>query len=177
MGTRQLDTNIFGRDVQFNYSETWIGYALLVLRVLIGWTFLLPGIKHAWDPNFSAGGLLGFVATEQSGNPFHWLWEPMLDWVWLFTPMVSLGLIAIGLAVIFGAFFRFAAFWGHVMMAFFWAASLPLENSYLVSYHTVYAFVLFGLGAFGAGRILGLDSYIEQLDIVQENPRLKLFLG
>jgi thiosulfate dehydrogenase [quinone] large subunit len=177
MGTRNLETDIFGQHVEFTYSETWIGYSLIALRVLIGWTFLLPGIRHAWDPNFSARGLLSFVARPDSGNPFHWLWEPMLDWVWLFTPLVSIGLIAIGLAVIFGVLFRFAAFWGHVMMAFFWAASLPLDNAYLVSYHTVYAFVLFGLGAFGAGRILGVDAYLEELEFVKERPWLRLLMG
>jgi thiosulfate dehydrogenase [quinone] large subunit len=41
----------------------------------------------------------------------------------------------------------------------------------------VYALLLFGLGAFGAGRIFGLDSYIEETQLVQNRPALKLFLG
>jgi thiosulfate dehydrogenase [quinone] large subunit len=41
----------------------------------------------------------------------------------------------------------------------------------------VYAILLFGLGAFGAGRILGLDAYLEDLEIVQSNPWLRYLLG
>jgi thiosulfate dehydrogenase [quinone] large subunit len=36
---------------------------------------------------------------------------------------------------------------------------------------------LFGLGAFGAGRIFGVDAYLEQLDFVKNNRWVRLFLG
>lgn len=176
MGTRQLDTELFGRSVEFTYSETWIGYSLLSLRFVMGWTFFLPGIRHLWDPEWSAQGLLLYGIPD--GNPFGGLWATLgNDWVWLLTPLNSIGLTLVGLALILGVFVRFSAFAGSLMMGFYWAAALPLENAYLVDDHIVYILLLFGLGALGAGRILGLDATLEEFDIVKQYPRLKLLLG
>jgi thiosulfate dehydrogenase [quinone] large subunit len=95
------------------------------------------------------------------------------------------GLALTGLALILGVLVRWSAFWGAVMMLFYWASSLqggllaglPLEHGWVVNDHIVYAALLFGLGAFGAGRILGLDARIEKTDFVRNNPWLRYFLG
>jgi thiosulfate dehydrogenase [quinone] large subunit len=71
------------------------------------------------------------------------------------------------------------------MMLFYWAAALeggllaglPLAHGWVIDDHMVYAVLLFGLGAFGAGRILGLDGVLEETSIVQSNPWLKYLLG
>ncbi|MDX1747347.1 MAG: hypothetical protein R3324_15530, partial [Halobacteriales archaeon] len=71
------------------------------------------------------------------------------------------------------------------MMLFFWAASLhgglfaglPLEHGWVVDDHLVYAVLLFGLGAFGSGRILGLDKIIEKMSFVRKMPWVRYFLG
>jgi thiosulfate dehydrogenase [quinone] large subunit len=184
MSTRELKSHIFGRDVSFEYSETWIGYSLLGLRFVMGLVFLIPGIQQAWDPTFSVRGLLVYGIPE--GNPLTDFWATLgTEWAWLFTPLNSVGLTLIGLALILGAFVRFSAFWGSVMMFFYYLTSLhgglfaglPLANGYVIDDHIVYILILFGLGAFGSGRILGLDAKLEELDIVERYPRLKLFLG
>lgn len=36
---RTLGTEIFGRDVSFEYSETEVGYSMLGLRVVMAWVF------------------------------------------------------------------------------------------------------------------------------------------
>ncbi|MEF8818741.1 MAG: DoxX family protein, partial [Haloferacaceae archaeon] len=41
----------------------------------------------------------------------------------------------------------------------------------------VYAALLFGLGAAGAGRILGVDAWLEKLSVVQESPSNRWILG
>jgi thiosulfate dehydrogenase [quinone] large subunit len=71
------------------------------------------------------------------------------------------------------------------MMMMFWAASLtgglmqglPVAHGWVVDDHLVYAALLFGLGAAGSGRILGLDAYIEKMEFVKNNRVLRLFLG
>lgn len=176
MSTRKLETRMLGRDVSFTYSETWVGYSLFALRIIMGWTFFYAGITKVINPEWSVRGFLLFGIPD--GNPLTGLWTTMAnDWAWLLTPLNQVGLTLIGLALIFGVFLRFSAFWGAVMMLFYWIASYPFANSFLIDYHMVYVFLLFGLGAFGAGRILGLDAWIENLSIVEENPRLKLLLG
>ncbi len=36
--TRTMDTQMLGRDVRFDYSEHWVGWSILALRLVMGWT-------------------------------------------------------------------------------------------------------------------------------------------
>lgn len=56
-------------------------------------------------------------------------------------------------------------------------AGLPLAHGWVVDDHIVYAALLFGLGAIGAGRIIGVDEYLESTSIVEANPWLRYLLG
>jgi hypothetical protein len=47
----------------------------------------------------------------------------------------------------------------------------------VVDDHVVYVFLLFGRGAFGSDRILGVDRYLEETDVVWNNRWLGLFPG
>jgi thiosulfate dehydrogenase [quinone] large subunit len=176
METRTMETELFGRPVSFDYSETWVGYALLGLRLIMGWSLFYAGITKVLDPSWSAGGFLTHAIPE--GNPFVGVWAVMAsDWLWLIDPLNQWGLTLTGLALLLGAFVRWSAFWGAVMMLFYWAASLPLAHGILIDDHLVYALLLFGLGAFGAGRILGLDAMIEEMEPFRNNQALRLLTG
>ena len=186
---RTLDAELFGRKTQFEYAERWVGYALLTLRVVMGWTLFQGGLTKLItyldgnpETNWTAAGFLAHAIPE--GNPFVGLWgsmagNPVID------QLVMWGLTLTGLGLILGALVRWNAFWGAVMMLFFWAASLegglaaglPIAHGWVDDDHLDYAVLLFGLGAFGAGRIFGLDEYIENLGFVERNPWLRLFLG
>ncbi|PSP57121.1 hypothetical protein BRC82_00790 [Halobacteriales archaeon QS_1_67_19] len=176
MSTRQLGTELFGRRTDFEYSETWVGYALLALRLVMGWTLFYAGITKVLAPEWSAEGFLLHAVPE--GNPFGGLWAPLAtDWLWLIDPLNAWGLTLVGLALLLGAFVRWSAFWGAVMMLSYWAASLPLDHAIVIDDHVVYALLLFGLGAFGAGRIFGLDDYLEDTSVVRQNRWLRYLLG
>ncbi|MFC4448585.1 DoxX family protein [Halorussus aquaticus] len=176
MSTRELEAELFGRHTNFRYSETWVGYALFGLRLVMGWTLFYAGITKVLDPSWSAKGFLLHGIPE--ANPFGGLWTALAnDWLWLVDPLNQWGLTLVGLALLAGAFVRWSAFWGAVMMAFYWAASLPLSHALVVDDHVVYAMLLFGLGAFGAGRIFGLDQYLEDTEFVKRNGWLKYLLG
>jgi thiosulfate dehydrogenase [quinone] large subunit len=127
----------------------------------------------------------GYLANAiPPGNPFTGAFAAMAG-----SPLVDAlnvwGLTLTGLALIPGVLVRWSAFWGAIMMLFYWAAALqggllaglPLEHGWIVDDHVVYAALLFGLGAFGAGRILGLDAYLERTSVVRNNPWLRYFLG
>jgi thiosulfate dehydrogenase [quinone] large subunit len=187
MSTRTLEAELFGRETRFEYSDHWIGYALLGLRVVMAWVFLQAGIAKLLDPDWTAAGFLANAVP--AGNPFGDLWvslagSPVVD------ALVLWGQILIGLALLAGAFVRLAAFFGALQMILFWAAHLegglmagfPIEHGFFVSSHIVYAILLFGLGAIGAGRILGLDAYVENYDLggetlLERYPRLEYVLG
>ena len=190
MSTRDtLQTEILGRGVEFEYSEHWVGYSMFLLRVVMGWVLFQGGVTKLVtyldaDPsnNWTAAGFLQNAVPE--GNPFMGLWSGMAG-----SPLIDAlnmwGLTLTGLALIVGVLVRWSAFWGAIMMLFYWAAALegglmaglPLAHGWVVDDHIVYAVLLFGLGAFGAGRILGVDSYLEDTSVVQNNPWLKYLLG
>ncbi|MFC7134832.1 MULTISPECIES: DoxX family protein [Salinibaculum] len=176
MTTRELDSELFGRAVSFRYSEHWVAYAILGMRLVIGWTFFYAGITKVANPDWSVRGFLLYGIPE--GNPFTSVWATMAnDWAYILTPLNQVGLTLIGLGLMAGAFMRLSAVFGSLMMGFYWAAHFPHDNALIVSQHIVYILLLFGLGAFGAGRILGLDARLEKLSIVKRYPDLRLLLG
>ena len=187
--TRKLDAELFGRETNFEYSEHWIGYALVGLRVVMGWVLLQGGLTKLvtyLDGNpenyWTAAGYLANAIPE--GNPFMGLFADMAG-SGLVDVLVMWGLTLTGIGIILGAFLRWNAFWAAVMMMLFWAASLtggllqglPLAHGWVVDDHLVYAMLLFGLGAIGAGRILGVDGFLEELDFVKQNRWVRLLMG
>ena len=178
-----MQTELLGRDVSFDYSETWVGYTLFGMRLVMGWVFLQAGLAKVLDPEgWTAAGYLANAIP--AGNPFAGLFASMAGMGFV-TPLVMWSQVLIGLALLFGVLVRFAAFGGAIQMLLFWASHLqgglmagfPIEHGWFVSSHIVYAILLFGLGAFGAGRILGLDAAIEEMEFVQNNRWLRLLLG
>jgi thiosulfate dehydrogenase [quinone] large subunit len=183
-GQNVLQAELFGRSVRFDYSEQWIAYALFLLRLSMGWVLFQGGIVKVIDPSWSAGGFLRNAIP--AGNPLGGFWVLLADnWLWLIDPLNAWGLTLTGLALMLGAFVRWSAFWGAVMMLFYWLAALsgglaqglPVAHGWVVDDHLIYAAILFGLGAFGAGRILGLDARLEETSVVRNNPWLRLLLG
>lgn len=182
MTARNLSANLFGREVDVEYSGSAIAYAILIMRVAMGWIFLQAGIDKLLDPEWTAAGYLKFAIHEN--NPFMSLWanfagSPTIDL------LVMWGLVLTGVGIILGALLRWSAFWAALMMIFFWASALqgglgeflPLEHGWVIDDHIVYAALVFGLGAIGAGRILGVDAALEKTAFVQKNAWLKYLLG
>ena len=184
---RTLETDLFGQSVSFDYSETWIGYSVLSLRLIMAYVFLSAGIDKLLEDGWSAEAYLDpatpFGVSE--GNPLSGVFAELSATAGMVDPLVIWGQILIGLALLFGVLVRFAVFWGAIQMLLFWAAAweggllegLPVEHGYLFDSSFVYALLLFGLGAVGAGRILGLDARLEDTDLVRENPWLRYLMG
>ncbi|MFC7176219.1 hypothetical protein [Halosegnis marinus] len=187
--TRELDAELFGTETRFAYSERWVGYALVAMRLTMGWILLQGGLTKLvtyLDANpgndWTAAGFLQNAIP--AGNPFTDAFAAMAG-IPLVDMLVVWGLTLTGLGMMLGAFVRWNAFWGAVMMMLFWAASLqgglmaglPIAHGFVVDSHLVYAALLFGLGAFGAGRFLGLDALLERFDLVEAYPRLRYLLG
>ncbi|MFB6254178.1 MAG: DoxX family membrane protein [Halobacteriaceae archaeon] len=163
-------------DERFQVSTEWFGPALVVLRVILGWHLFYAGLTKLLNPGWSAEGFL--LHAIPKGNPIPGFWPYLANnWLWLINPLNEWGLTLIGFGLIIGGAVRWNAFWGSVTMLFYWLASLPLAHSLLIDSHIIYIATLFGLGAFGAGRYLGVDEYVEEWDIVKNNPWLKYFLG
>ncbi|MCJ7491187.1 MAG: DoxX family protein, partial [Dehalococcoidia bacterium] len=92
-------------------------------------------------------------------------------------PLVIWGQVLIGVTLVLGLFTRAGLFWAAAMMMMFYLAVFPPANNPFMDEHLVYI-VIFGLlGALGAGRILGVDAWIERIPWVKRNRVVALLLG
>lgn len=163
-----------GGEITFTIHDMVVPFVLL-LRLLMGWIFLWAGFEKAID-GFSAEG---FLLHATSGPLQGWansLGESgtALD---VIEPLVTYSQILMGLAIFLGAVMRLALLSGAVMMFLFYIVQFPPEYDLFVDYYLVYIVVYAMLGALGAGRILGLDRYIERIPWVEQRPRLRYLLG
>ena len=165
----QTDEAAITKQLDGQYAAT----AVVSLRLIMGWLFLYSGITKVLDPEWTASGYLMHAVPE--GNPFAGIWT-MLAGVPLVDLLFQFGLTLVGLGLIVGAFTRWNAFWGSVMMLLIWASSLPLENGIVVDEHIVYIAVLFGLSAVSAGRVAGLDPYLESI-LAKDIPWLRYLMS
>lgn len=177
----QFQGNLLGQEFTFEYSKQWVAYSILFLRIAMGWILFQGGITKVLDPSWTAEGYLLNAIPE--GNPFNF-WStfagnPAIDF------LNQWGLTLTGLGLILGAAVRWNAFWGAVMMFFYWLSALsgglgdflPVGYGWVFDDHLVYVFLLFGLGALGAGRILGVDAWLEDTEFVENNGWLRYLLG
>ncbi|ELY92369.1 DoxX family protein [Natrialba hulunbeirensis JCM 10989] len=127
--------------------------------------FLLHGV----DPASPVSGLFAAMA----GN------VALLEIINVVVPVTQ---VLIGVALIAGAFVRLAALGGAMQMTMFYLGGWEGQWLAAFDYTLIYAIVFLAIAAFGAGRILGLDRYIEQIDVggqalVERFPRLRYVLG
>ena len=148
---------------------------VLLLRLSMGWVFVWAGFDKLVR-GFDASGFLINATKGPLGGWFQSLGENNAA-VDVINPLVTWGQILIGAALIFGITVRWAAFWGAAMMFLFYIAQFPPEFNPFMEYYLVYIVVLGLLGALGAGRILGLDSWIERLPWVRRIPVATFVLG
>ncbi|WP_233204295.1 DoxX family membrane protein [Halegenticoccus soli] len=172
--TDEISSTDIGYGLPGVSKMSFMRLAVLTLRVVLGWVFFYSGITKLFDPSWTASGYLQHAVPE--ANPFGGLW-PVFATLPLVDVLVQWGLTLTGLGLLLGAFVRWNAFWAAFMMVMFWASSLPLEHAIFVDEHIVYIAVLMGLVAFGAGRIGGLDRYLENTPLVRNNPWLRYLLG
>jgi len=146
----------------------WQTWALVVLRVAIGWHFLYEGITKLLNPDWSSLGYL-----MDSGGLFRGMFHSMaanatmlniLDFmnVW--------GLILIGTGLILGLLSRVAVISGMVLLAFYYLShpaiigasyAIPSEGSYLwVNKNLIELLALWVLLLFPTWRTVGLDRFV-----------------
>ncbi|MFF7534789.1 hypothetical protein ACFZB2_37745 [Streptomyces bobili] len=163
-------------------------YVFAGLRLLTGFVFLWAFLDKAFGLGYATGsgkgwidggsptkGFLGGVAVGPMESTFHaWAGAAWADWLFM------LGLLGIGLALIAGIGLRLAAIAGTAMMALMWIAEWPpakhlsdgsasMSTNPFADYHLVYAVVLIGLAAVGAGATWGLGRAWARLPFVSRN--------
>ncbi len=141
---------------------------LLVLRLLMAWTFIYAASHQAFDANFT------IVKFLNSTKTFHALFTvftgPAIAPVVSF--MVAWGHLLIGLSLLVGLFTRLSAAFGILLLMMYWMAHMDWpyienHNNFIVDFHVVYSAVLGMLITERAGRVFGLDGWAGGLAIVK----------
>jgi thiosulfate dehydrogenase (quinone) large subunit len=142
--------------------------SLLVLRFLTGWHILYEGTAKALNPQWSSA-----VFLQES----QWLLSGFAEWVVSNPGVLAIadflntwGLIAIGLGIITGLFFRIATITGSVLLFIYYLNSPPLVgmeytvpsrgHNLIVDNNLIEAAALFILAVFPTSRIFGFDAFI-----------------
>ena len=140
-------------------------YALVALRIIIGWHILFEGFSKLLNPFWSSSGFLSESKWILSGFS-HWIVSHagVLNMVDILN---TWGLIAIGLGLILGLFTRLAAISGAILLFIYYLNnppligleySVPTEGSYLIVSKTlIEAVALVALAVFPSGMFAGLD--------------------
>jgi thiosulfate dehydrogenase [quinone] large subunit len=174
----EIDTRLLGRSVSFDVSEPWLAYWLVVMRLTVGWWMLHSGLDKflAWPFDASwfvrgaaAGTSLGPLLTPFSGGAG----------LALVNVMVPLGQTLIGLGLVLGALTRLAAFFGAVLMTFFYFVNGETggwEHG-LVTGELLGLLVFAMIATLGAGRVLGVDAVLARSAVVDEHPKLRWLIG
>ncbi|MFY1632751.1 hypothetical protein ACN27F_05575 [Solwaraspora sp. WMMB335] len=151
-----------------------------VARVALGFVFLwafldkLIGLGKA-TPSERAwlnGGspTTGFLSNVE--GPFGGFFSGMAGQAWA-DWLFMVGLLGIGVALILGVGMWVAAVSGTVLLSLMWLASLPIANNPFLDDHLVYATVLLGLAATGAGLRYSVAAWWQGLPVVRQNAWLR----
>ncbi len=149
----------------YSRAQLW---ALVILRVAIGWHLLYEGMIKLLNPNWSSVGYLmdskGWFAgifRSIAGNPDVLQIADFLN-IW--------GLILIGLGLILGLFTRISYIGGIALLGLYYLShpalinvtyAIPSEGNYmLVNKNLIEMITLVVLMLFPTGRIVGLDRLI-----------------
>lgn len=150
-------------------------WAIFGLRLVMGWVMLSAGFGKLTE-GFSA---YGYLANVDPASPASGLYGAMAESAALMGAIdviVPATQVLIGLALVAGVFVRLAALGAATQMALFYFGSWDVAGG-LVNSQFVYAAVFLALGALAAGRILGVDRYLEDRPIVERYPKLRYLLG
>ncbi|MFP9193502.1 DoxX family protein [Natronosalvus vescus] len=156
---------------------------VVALRFVMGGMMLFAGISKFTGEGFDASGYL--VHGVDPVSPVSGLYATMagnaalLEVINVTIPATQ---VLIGVALIFGGFVRLAALGGTLQMLAFYLGGWEGEFLALFDSTLIYAVVFMAIAAFGAGRILGADKYIEGLEVggqklVERYPKLRYLLG
>lgn len=172
----ELQTSLFERDVTLTLNGPWSSYWLLFLRLITGWWFMSAGLGKIVE-----SGLLydteGWLLHGTEGTIVY----PITEWfamnaVVVPNFMVPWGQLLIGLGLILGCLTRLAAANGAILMFFFYFGNADFAHGF-VNGDLLGMLMFLTVIVFAAGRVWGVDAYLEQTEFVKKNPWLRYLLG
>ena len=151
-----------------------MSYWMLILRLLTGWWMLHAGLTKLMEGGFDASGYLMFASQGTILAPIEvWFAQNALGFV---NFMIPVGEFLIGLGLLVGAFVRLAAFFGGFLMMFFYFTNADWGHG-MVSGDMMGMLLIITLGVAGAGRVWGVDQFLEKMDWAKNSRWAAYILG
>lgn len=100
------------------------GYALVLLRILIGWHFLYEGVIKAYNPSWTSRGYL--LSASILKPFFNWLAGDSL--ISIIDNLNIIGLIAVGISLLMGIKIRWGCIGGILLLMLYYFAHPPFPN-------------------------------------------------
>ena len=164
--THEMQANVLGSDVSLRFSAPWAAYWLAILRVVTGFWMFHGGLTKLMEWPFSAEGYLLYASGGTVLEPVLVAFGNSAPLLAFTNVMIPVGEFLIGVGVMFGAFTRLASFFGAFLMAFFYFTNAGwghgMSNGELAG-----TLMFVTLAIFGAGRVLGVDQYLEKMNWAQ----------
>lgn len=142
-------------------AQTLGRYALLLLRLYLGWSWLVAGWEKLWNPAYHGQGLAvaGFLQGALKASPFAW-YESVIATVFLpnselFASLVTWGEMLVGVALILGLVTNLAALGAILMNTSFLLAGTVSTNA---TYIMIELAIIFG----AAGLFFGVDTILAR---------------
>ncbi|ROR71966.1 hypothetical protein [Bogoriella caseilytica] len=151
------------------------GYAIAVVRIMLGWYFLWAFIDKTFGFGFATpaenawirGGspTTGYLSNVE--GPFGGLFNSMAG-ITVFDWLFQLGLLGIGVTMLLGIGVRVGAAAGAAMLFFMYLAALPIATNPIFDDHLMLAGVMVIMGLTAAGGVLGFGKRWAELDLVKK---------
>jgi len=169
-----------------------LGMTLALTRFALAFTFLwaffdkLLGLGFSTCRDRATGEYLGLLCEKAwliNGSPTQGFLSGVKGWwAWLFNPLAGhwlvntlfmLALLGIGIALLFGAGLRVAAWSGGILLVAMWLAEWgTFTTNPFMDDHLIYTIVLFALAYAGAGDTWGLGQWWKNTEFVKNHPWL-----
>jgi len=174
MSIAEIDTRALNDRVTLDLSAPWVAYWFALVRVLVGYWMLHAGLTKLLF-GFSAQGYLEFASQGAITEPIMQAFSSGM--LLTFTEYaVGWGEFLIGLGLIVGALVRLASFFGAFLMMFFYFTNHGWGHG-MANGELWGLLMFFTIALMGAGRLWGVDEYLENTEFVKRNSWTRYLLG
>lgn len=170
----QMNTDVLGDHVSLDFDGPWAGYWLAFIRILVGFWLLHAGLSKLLF-GFDAQGYLQFGSVGAITHPVMAAFASGTGLAFV-NFVIPVGEFLIGLGLMVGALVRLASFFGSFLMFFFFFTNHDWAHGF-VSGDLMGLLLLVTIAVFGAGRVWGLDEWLEDMDWARNSRWAHYLLG